>query len=173
MTNFKEDLQRVKAFAFDVDGVFTDGKIYLYSKDEFVRAVNIKDGYALRYAVNKGYPVAIITGGNSETLKTRFQKLGITDIYMNITDKVDSFKDFYFKYDLDPHNILYMGDDIPDFQVMQECGIPTCPADSAVEIKSISKYISHYNGGEGCVRDVIEQVLRLQGNWMNEFTEGQ
>ncbi len=173
MTNFKEDLRRVKAFAFDVDGVFTDGKIYLYSKDEFVRAVNIKDGYALRYAINKGYPVAIITGGNSETLRTRFEKLGITDIYMKITDKVDSFKDFYFKYDLDPQNILYMGDDIPDYLVMQECGIPTCPADSAVEIKSISKYISDFNGGEGCVRDVIEQVLRLQGKWLNEMAKGQ
>jgi 3-deoxy-D-manno-octulosonate 8-phosphate phosphatase (KDO 8-P phosphatase) len=168
MTNFKEDLQKVKAFAFDVDGVFTDGKVYLFSEDEFVRAVNIKDGFAVQYAIKKGYPIAVITGGNSEIVRTRFRKLGVTDIYMNVQDKTDCFKDFYFKYDLDPDEILYMGDDIPDLNVMQLSGIPTCPSDAAVEIKSISKYISNFSGGEGCVRDVIEQVLRLQENWIEK-----
>jgi len=166
--NFKEDLRNVKAFAFDVDGVFTNGKVYLFSKDEFVRAVNIKDGYAVQYAIKKGFPIAIISGGNSETIRERFKKLGVTDIYLNSSDKLDDLKDFYFKYDLEPKNILYMGDDIPDHEVMKICGISTCPADAAVEIKSISTYISNFNGGEGCVRDVIEQVLRLKGNWMNE-----
>jgi len=167
MTNFKEYLQEVKAFAFDVDGVFTDGKVYLFKEEEFVRAVNIKDGYALQYAVKCGYPVAVITGGNSNTVKTRFQKLGITDIYLKSADKTADIEDFYYKYDLEPSSILYMGDDLPDYQVMKMCGVPTCPSDAAEEIKAISKYISAYKGGEGCARDVIEQVLRLQGKWVN------
>ena len=170
MTNFKEDLQRVKAFAFDVDGVFTDGKIYLFSDDEFIRAVNIKDGFAVQYAINMGYPIAIITGGDSEIIRTRFRKLGVTDIYMKTNDKVDNFSDFHFKYGLEPENILYMGDDIPDLEVMKKSGIPTCPADAAVEVKFISKYISNFNGGEGCVRDVIEQVLRLKGDWIKGYS---
>jgi 3-deoxy-D-manno-octulosonate 8-phosphate phosphatase (KDO 8-P phosphatase) len=167
-SNFKEDLKKVEAFAFDVDGVFTNGKVYLFSTEEFVRAMNIKDGYAVQYAVKKGFPIAIISGGDAETVRKRFQKLGVTDIYLKSSDKMDDLKDFYFKYDIDPNNILYMGDDIPDHEVMKECGIPTCPADAAVEIKAISKYISNFNGGEGCVRDVIEQVLRLKGKWMDE-----
>jgi 3-deoxy-D-manno-octulosonate 8-phosphate phosphatase (KDO 8-P phosphatase) len=166
MSNFKEDLSKVKAFVFDVDGVFTDGKIYLFSSDEFVRAVNIKDGYAVRHAIDRGYPVGIISGGNSETVRERFRKLGVTDIYLNSIDKKDNLEDFYFKYHLEPASILYMGDDIPDYEVMQRCGIPTCPSDAAIEIKSLSKYISNFKGGEGCVRDVIEQVLRLQGKWI-------
>jgi 3-deoxy-D-manno-octulosonate 8-phosphate phosphatase (KDO 8-P phosphatase) len=171
MTNFKEDLRKVKAFAFDVDGVFTDGKVYLFKEEEFVRAVNIKDGFAVRYAIEMGYPIAVITGGNSETLRSRFQKLGVTDIYMKTHDKIENFTDFYYKYDINPESILYMGDDIPDLDVMKKCGIPTCPADAAVEIKSISKYISNYIGGDGCVRDVIEQVLRLKGDWLKADTK--
>jgi 3-deoxy-D-manno-octulosonate 8-phosphate phosphatase (KDO 8-P phosphatase) len=167
MTNFKEDLQKVKAFAFDVDGVFTDGKVYLFKEEEFVRAVNIKDGYAVQYAIKNGYPIAVITGGDSKTVKTRFQKLGVTDIYLKSSDKIADIEDFYFKYDLNPSSILYMGDDLPDYQVMKKCGIPTCPSDAAEEIKSISSYISSFKGGQGCVRDVIEQVLRLQGKWIN------
>jgi 3-deoxy-D-manno-octulosonate 8-phosphate phosphatase (KDO 8-P phosphatase) len=166
MSNFKEDLSKVKAFVFDVDGVFTDGKVYLFSAAEFVRAMNIKDGFAVRYAIDQGYPIGIISGGNAETVAERFRKLGVTDIYMNSSDKKDHLEDFYYKYDLDPDSILYMGDDIPDFEVMKMCGIPTCPSDAAIEIKSLSKYISNFRGGEGCVRDVIEQVLRLQGKWI-------
>lgn len=166
MTNFKENLSRVNTFIFDVDGVFTDGKIYLTAKDEFVRAMNIKDGYAVRYAVDQGFPLAVISGGNSETVRHRFNKLGVNDIYMNTLDKQASLEDFYFQYDIDPASILYMGDDIPDYQVMQKCGLPTCPSDAAEEIKAISKYISNFKGGQGCVRDVIEQVLRLQGKWL-------
>ncbi len=170
MANFKEDLQKIKAFVFDVDGVFTDGKLYLSPDGEYVRAVNIKDGYIVQYAIKKGYPIAIISGGNSETVRERFKKLGVTDIYLNSMDKLDDFEDFYFKYELKPEDILYMGDDIPDIEVMKIVGLPTCPGDAVEEIKSISKYISTYNGGGGCVRDVIEQVLRLQGNWIeNEY----
>jgi len=166
MSNFKEDLQKVRAFVFDVDGVFTDGKLYLFGQEEFVRAMNIKDGYAVRYAVNQGYPIAIISGGNSSAVRERFRKLGVTDIYLNTHDKKDKLEEFYFQYDLDPSSILYMGDDIPDYEVMQQCGIPTCPSDAAEEIKTLSKYVSAFKGGQGCVRDVIEQVLRLQGKWL-------
>ena len=165
MTNFKEDLGIIKAFVFDVDGVFTDGKIYLVSGEECIRAFNIKDGYAVKYAVQQGYPVAIISGGNSDMVKKRFIALGVTEIYINTADKVSALADFYHKYHIDPTTILYMGDDLPDFEVMQKCGVPTCPSDAAEEIKSICKYISSLKGGEGCVRDIIEQVLRLHGRW--------
>lgn len=166
MTNFKEDLGRIKAFIFDVDGVFTDGKMYMFSENHFVRAFNIKDGYAVKYATQQGYTIAIISGGNSEMVRKRFTDLGITDIYLNTTEKMEALEDFYFKYDIDPETILFMGDDLPDYEVMQRCGVPTCPADAAEEIKSVSKYISNFKGGAGCVRDVIEQVLRSQGKWM-------
>ncbi|MDK2978426.1 MAG: 3-deoxy-D-manno-octulosonate 8-phosphate phosphatase phosphatase [Bacteroidales bacterium] len=165
MANFKEDLRNIKAFVFDVDGVFTDEKIYLVPGGEFVRAVNIKDGYAVNYALKQGYIIGIISGGDSQAIKKRFQYLGITDIYMDSKDKINDFEDFYFKYGLKPEEILYMGDDLPDYEVMKVAGLPTCPADAAEEIKSVSKYISTFPGGKGCVRDVIEQVLRLQGRW--------
>lgn len=156
----------VKSFVFDVDGVFTDGKVYLVGEDQMIRAFNIKDGYAVKYAIQQGYPIAIISGGNSNMIRQRFRRLGVTDIYLNVQDKVEALKDFYFKYDIDPGAILFMGDDIPDYTVMQECGVPTCPADAAEDIKLLSKYVSNFKGGEGCVRDVIEQVLRLAGKWI-------
>jgi len=165
MANFKEDLRNIKAFVFDVDGVFTDGKIYLEPGGEFVRAVNMKDGYVVNYALKQGYIIGIISGGDSQATKKRFQYLGITDIYMASRDKINDFEDFYFKYGLKPEEILYMGDDLPDYEVMKVAGLPTCPADAAEEIKSVSRYISTFPGGKGCVRDVIEQVLRLQGKW--------
>jgi len=166
MANFKEDLQKVKAFVFDVDGVFSDGKLYVNPDGEYTRTMNIKDGYALQKAVKEGYIVGIITGGASESTRTRFKSLGVTDVYMKSMNKMEDFKDFYMKYDIDPSTVLYMGDDIPDYEVMQNVGFPTCPEDAAEEIKSVSKYISDCKGGEGCVRDVIEQVLKLHGKWM-------
>jgi 3-deoxy-D-manno-octulosonate 8-phosphate phosphatase (KDO 8-P phosphatase) len=168
MTNFKESLRNVKAFVFDVDGVFTDGTVFLDPGGEMVRSMNIKDGYAVQYCIKKGYPVGIISGGNSESVRTRFQRLGVTDIYLKSHNKMADFEDFMFKYNLLAEQILYMGDDIPDHEVMNRAGVPTCPADAAQEIKNISTYISDKNGGQGCVRDVIEQVLRLHGNWMAE-----
>jgi 3-deoxy-D-manno-octulosonate 8-phosphate phosphatase (KDO 8-P phosphatase) len=129
--------------------------------------MNIKDGFACFYLLKKGYPVAIITGGNSESVRIRFQSLGIKDIYLPSSDKLTDFNHFLGKYDLSPENILYMGDDLPDYPVMTRVGFPACPADAVEEIKAISRYISDKNGGEGCVRDVIEQVLRLNGNWMD------
>jgi 3-deoxy-D-manno-octulosonate 8-phosphate phosphatase (KDO 8-P phosphatase) len=130
--------------------------------------VNIKDGYAMQYAVKMGYPIAIITGGKTEAVRKRFEGLGVQYIYMASSHKMDDFDDFLKKSQLNPEDIMYMGDDIPDFQVMKRCGFPCCPMDAAPEIKRISCYISPYEGGKGCGRDVIEQVLKAQGKWMNE-----
>ena len=168
MSNFKEELRKVKAFVFDVDGVLSNAKIYLHPGNEMMRSANIKDGYAIQYAVRKGYPICIITGGNSEAVEERFKNLGVTDIYLRSRNKMKDLEDFLGRYDFGPENILYMGDDLPDYPVMKVIGFPTCPSDAVEEIKSISMYISDKSGGEGCVRDVIEQVLRLQGKWMQE-----
>jgi len=165
MRNFKEDLLKVKAFVFDVDGVLS-GNIFVTSDGQQLRSANIKDGYAIQLAIKKGYIISIITGGFSESISKRYNGLGINDIYMKSENKIEDFNKFCKKYNISPENILYMGDDIPDLQVMKMVGIPTCPADAAEEIKSISNYISNIKGGDGCVRDVIEQVLRAQGKWL-------
>ena len=168
MSNFKEDLKKVKAFIFDVDGVFSSSEIMLHPSGELMRTMNIKDGFALQYTIKKGYPVAIITGGNSEAVKSRFQNLGIRDIYLKSGNKMDDFNDFICRHGLKAENVLYMGDDLPDYEVMKRVGFPTCPSDAVEEIKAISRYISDKPGGQGCVRDVIEQVLRLHGKWMEK-----
>ena len=168
MTNFKETLRNVKAFIFDVDGVFTDGTVYLDPSGEMVRSMNIKDGYAVQYCIKKRYPVGIISGGNSESVRERFRRLGITDIYLKSHNKMDDFEDFMYKYSLMAEQILYMGDDIPDHQIMSRVGVPTCPSDAVQEIKKLSTYISDKKGGQGCVRDVVEQVMKLHGTWMSE-----
>ena len=167
MTNFKEGLKAVKAFAFDVDGVLANPEVYLHPTGELMRSMNTKDGYALQYAVKRGYPIAIITGGTSESVGQRFRGLGITDIYLASSHKTDDFNDFLSKYDLKPEEVLYMGDDLPDYEVMLKAGVPCCPADAVEEIKSTAHYISPFGGGKGCARDVIEQVLRLHGRWMD------
>ncbi len=167
MSNFKEDLRKVEAFVFDVDGVLSSQVMPLHPDGEPMRTINIKDGYALQLAVKKSYPIAVITGGNSDAIRKRFERLGITDIYLRAHDKKEDFMDFISKYNIHPSKVLYMGDDLPDFEVMQMVGFPTCPADAVVEIKQISKYISNYNGGDGCVRDILEQVLRLHNKWMD------
>ncbi|MFO7934402.1 MAG: HAD hydrolase family protein [Bacteroidales bacterium] len=167
MTNFKEGLRRVKAFIFDVDGVLSSSRIFLHSDGDLMRTMNTKDGYALQHAARRGYPVAIITGARSESIPLRFKRLGITDVYLSSSDKMMDFQDFLQNYDFEPGDILYMGDDLPDHEVMKKAGIACCPADAVEEIKSVAHYISPHNGGEGCVRDVIEQVLRLQGRWMD------
>jgi len=168
MSSFKTLLNHVKAFVFDVDGVFTDGQVYLLPGKEFIRAVNIKDGYAIQHCIKMGYPVAIISGGKSEEVVKRFQKLGVTDIYMGASSKFDLYEDFRMKYQLEHRHILFMGDDIPDYEIMQNVGVPTCPADAANEIKEIAIYISDKGGGKACVRDVVEQVMRLHGKWMDK-----
>ena len=170
MPEIKKLLYSIKAFVFDVDGVFTNGTVLLHPGGEFIRMMNIKDGFAVQHAIKMGYPVAIITGGYSRMVRKRFNYLGIKDIYMKSMNKKQSFNTFLTKYGFDPGNILYMGDDLPDLEVMQMAGFPACPYDAAEEVRQISKYISPQKGGEGCVRDVIEQVMRLHGKWMNDFT---
>lgn len=167
MDNFKEGLKEVKAFAFDVDGVLSKPEVWLHPSGELMRSMNTKDGYALQYAVKRGYPIAIITGGKTESVAMRFRGLGITDIYLASAYKPDDFEDYLFKYDLQAEQVLYMGDDLPDHEVMQKAGVPCCPSDAVEEIKAVAHYISPHKGGEGCVRDVIEQVLRLHGRWMD------
>jgi 3-deoxy-D-manno-octulosonate 8-phosphate phosphatase (KDO 8-P phosphatase) len=165
MTNFKEDLKRVKAFVFDVDGVLSTQVLNLNVNGDPMRTANVKDGFALHQAVKAGYPIAIITGGDCPHVKKRFEKLGINDVFMGSFDKIKPFNDWISKMDIDPADVMYMGDDIPDHPVMKTAGIPVAPADAAEEIKSLCKYISDKKGGEGCVRDVVEQVLRVQGKW--------
>lgn len=167
MSNFKEILKNVKAFAFDIDGVLSTTKVYAFSSGEMVRTMNIRDGYAMQYAIKKKYPIAIISGGISEAVRERFLKLGITDIYMGSSDKKGNFLDFISKYNLDQADVLYMGDDIPDIEILEITGVPTCPSDAVEEVKAICKYISDKPGGDGCVRDVMEQVLKLHGNWLD------
>jgi 3-deoxy-D-manno-octulosonate 8-phosphate phosphatase (KDO 8-P phosphatase) len=169
--NFKEELPKVKAFVFDVDGVLARSMVLLHQSGDLMRTMNTKDGYAMQYAVKKGFPIAIITGGSSPSLKLRFNGLGITDIYLKSPDKWEDLKDFCAIYSLEPENIMYMGDDIPDYEVMTKVGVPVCPADAVPEIKSVAHYISNLIGGDGCVRDIIEQVLRAQGKWNLEVND--
>ncbi len=164
MSNFKEALKNVKAFLFDVDGVFSV-QLYLTQDGNFIRTMNVKDGFSVKYAFEKGYKIGIITGGKEESIAKRFKNLGLTDIYLNSMDKADDLDDFKYKYDLKPEEILYMGDDLPDYEAMTKAGVATCPADAVEEIQGIAYYISDKKGGEGCVRDVIEQVLRVRGDW--------
>jgi 3-deoxy-D-manno-octulosonate 8-phosphate phosphatase, YrbI family len=167
MANFKEDLARVKAFIFDIDGVLSLQTISLNSFGIPNRTVNLRDGYALQLAVKKGYHVGIISGSRSKEYQKRLRMLGVTDIYLKSRSKLNDFNSFLKKHDLYKSDVLFMGDDIPDFEVMKEAGIPVCPSDADSEIKQVSSYISDKKGGEGCVRDVIEQVLRLHNNWMD------
>ena len=166
MSNFKLMLDKIKGFVFDVDGVFTDGQVYLFAGNKFVRSVNIKDGFAVQHAIKMGFPVAIITGGNSKEVRKRFEYLGVKDIYMHSASKLKDYEDFRKKYNFGHESILFMGDDLPDYEIMMHAGLATCPSDAAHEIQEISKYISDKKGGEGCVRDVIEQVLRIHDKWL-------
>ncbi len=162
------DLKKIKALVFDVDGVLSRETISMYPSGEPMRTVNIKDGYALQLAVKAGFHVAIITGARTEAVRVRYKGLGIQDVYIGASIKRDCFEELMTMYELSSDEVMYMGDDIPDYEVMQMCGLPCCPADAAHEIKELSKYISPINGGEGCGRDVIEQIMRAQGKWMDE-----
>ena len=162
--NFKELLSGVKAFVFDVDGVMTDGMLVVL-QDELHRMMNIRDGYALHAASTAGYPICIISGGKSESVRTRLNNLGITEVHLGVKDKTVVLNQFLTAHGLSSAEILYMGDDLPDLDVMRLVGVRCCPADAAPEIRAISLYISPIAGGRGCVRDVIEQVMRLHGNW--------
>lgn len=167
--SYKEYLHQITTFVFDVDGVLTDGTVHVTSTGEMLREMNIRDGYALKAAVDCGYHVVIISGGSNDGVRIRLRNLGITNIHLAVPDKVETLKEFCDVYGVSLENILYMGDDLPDYHVMQLVGLPTCPQDASPEIKAISAYVSHKDGGKGAVRDVIEQVMKVQGNWMKDF----
>lgn len=167
MTFFKEELKKIKAFVFDVDGVLSRHEMMLSAEGELMRTSCAKDGYAIMYSVKKGYIIAVISGGGAPGIKERLQKLGIEEIYLKISNKVEALEEVMQKYNLEKEEVMYMGDDIPDYTVMTMVGLPVCPADACEEIKSISRYISDINGGMGCVRDVISQVLKAKGDWMD------
>ena len=166
------DLKKIKAVVFDVDGVLSSETIILHPNGEPMRSVNIKDGYALQFAVKCGLVVAIITGGKTESVRKRYEGLGIKEVCMGAAVKIKEYEALKEKYGLADEEILYMGDDIPDYEVMKQVGLPVAPADAAPEIKEIAKYISSRRGGEGVARDVIEQTLRVQGHWFGEEAFG-
>jgi len=159
----------ITTFIFDVDGVLTDSSVHITPTGEMLRVMNIRDGFAMKAAVESGYHVCIISGGSNEGVRIRLKNLGIKDIHLACPDKVQNFNEYTNLYNLKPEEVLYMGDDIPDYHVMKLVGLPTCPQDASPEIKEISRYISHKNGGRGAVRDVIEQVMKVQGKWMEYF----
>ncbi len=162
---FKEELKNIRAFIFDVDGVLSCDVSPLNEDGDPVRTSNVKDGFAIRNAINLGYPVAVITGGYLGRVRLRHEKLGVKYYYDKVRDKVLCLDDFVKKTGIDPEHILFMGDDLVDYNIMTKVGIPVCPKDAVPEIKTISKYISDKKGGKGCVRDVIEQALRAQNKW--------
>lgn len=167
--SYKEIMNDITTFIFDVDGVLTDSSVFVTTEGEILRTMNIRDGYAMKAAVESGYHVCVISGGSNEGVRVRLRNLGITDIHLGTPDKVKTFKEYTDIYNIKPENVLYMGDDIPDFHVMKLVGLPTCPQDASPEIKNISHYISHVKGGKGAARDVIEQVMKVQGKWMEYF----
>lgn len=167
--SYKQLLPKITTFIFDVDGVLTNGMLTIMPNGELVRHMNVKDGYAMKIALNKGFRVCIISGGTNQAVKDRLAALGIEDIYLGAHNKIHQYKEIVKKYSLTPEHILYMGDDIPDLPVLQKVGMPCCPNDAVPEIQNASKYISNLKGGNGCVRDVIEQVLKVQGKWDNYF----
>lgn len=165
MLNFKQALTKITTLMFDIDGVFTDGKVLILDNGEMVRHMYGKDGYALHVAIVKGYRLVVISGGNNIAMRQALLRAGIKDIFINQRDKMLCYRNYMAANNLINEEVLYMGDDLPDHEVMSVVGLAVCPKDSAQEIKAISKYVSGKNGGEGCVRDVIEQVLKSQGNW--------
>jgi len=165
--SYKQLLSNITTLIFDVDGVLTNGMVTIMPNGELVRNMNIKDGYALKTAINQGLNVCIISGGKNEGVRIRLENLGIKDIYLGAHNKIEQYNELVTTYNLQSENVLYMGDDIPDLPIMKLVGMPCCPNDAVREIQQISKYISDKKGGEGCVRDVIEQILRVQGKWDN------
>ncbi len=161
---------KIRLFVFDIDGVLTDGNLLILPDGQWARTMNIKDGYALQLAVKKGYRILVISGGDAVPVKQRLQKLGITDIFLPVQNKPEILQQYLQDHQIPREAVLYMGDDIPDLAAMQLAGLPCCPQDAATEIKQLSVYISPLAGGKGCVRDVIEKVLKLNGHW--EYEQG-
>ena len=169
--SYKTKLKNIKAFVFDVDGVFTDGSVYLLPGGNMCRVMNVLDGYAVVKALKNNYLIGVITGGNDEEVRQRINYLGIKDYYAKSPNKAIDFEDFKSKYDLKNEEILTMGDDLPDMNIMKISGISACPKNAVPEVKEISEYISPIEGGKGAVRDVIEQVMKIQGRWIEDHTQ--
>ncbi|MFN2262360.1 MAG: KdsC family phosphatase [Psychroflexus sp.] len=163
--NYKELLNQITTFVFDVDGVMTDGALQISTSGDLLRTMNVKDGFAIKHALNQAYEIAIISGGKNEAVRTRLRDLGVTNIHLGIDDKVACLDEFFDVYDINPEHVAYMGDDIPDLYPMRLIGLPTCPQDAVPEVKAAVAYVSHRNGGKGCVRDLLEQVMKAQGKW--------
>ncbi len=166
--NFKERLRQIKAFVFDVDGVLSTSKVAILPDGELGRTTNVKDGFALSRAKEEGYILGIISGGKSEAVAKRFLNLGVHSVYIRSNDKMKDFEHFLAEHKLSASQVLYMGDDLPDIEVMKACAVACCPADAAEDVKAISLYISGLNGGDACVRDVIAQVMKTQNTWYNQ-----
>jgi 3-deoxy-D-manno-octulosonate 8-phosphate phosphatase (KDO 8-P phosphatase) len=164
-TNYKKRLHHITTFIFDVDGVLTNGSLLITTDGQLLRTMDIKDGYALKTAIDRGYHICIISGGSNSGVTLRLQALGVTDIYLGEVNKAARLQTYMHQHALQPENVLYMGDDLPDKDAMQQAGLPCCPSDAVPEIKEICAYVSHKRGGNGCVRDVIEQVLKIRGDW--------
>jgi 3-deoxy-D-manno-octulosonate 8-phosphate phosphatase (KDO 8-P phosphatase) len=165
--NYKELLRHINTFVLDYDGVLTDGKVILMEEGEPLRTANVRDGYAMQLAVKRGYHVVIISGGRSKTVINRMKSLNVHDVFLGTEKKEAILQEYMDKHKLTRENVIYMGDDIPDYHAMHMAGVASCPADASEEIKAVAHYISPCKGGEGCVRDIIEQVLKVQGHWMN------
>jgi 3-deoxy-D-manno-octulosonate 8-phosphate phosphatase (KDO 8-P phosphatase) len=163
--NYKTALTKITTLMFDIDGVFTDGKVLVMDNGEMVRNMYGKDGYALHLALRKGYRIVVISGGNNIAVRFALKRAGVTDIFINTHDKLECYNEYLKKNNLKDEEVMYMGDDLPDHAVMSRAGLAVCPQDAVPEIKAICPYISPRKGGEGCVRDIIEQTLRVQGNW--------
>lgn len=169
--SYKSNLKNIKAFVFDVDGVFTDGSVYLMPDGSMSRVMNVLDGYAVVKARKHNYPICVITGGDDPMVRNRINYLGITEYYAKVGDKLEKFEEFKTKFNLQNEEILTMGDDLPDMGMMKISGISACPENSVAEIKLISDYISNIQGGKGAVREVIEQVMKVQGKWLEDDTK--
>jgi len=168
MASIKAKLSNINTLIFDVDGVISDGSVWTTAEGEQIRRMNIKDGYALQHAIKKDFLIIIISGGTSENVRMRLKSLGIKEIHLGARNKMTVFQEMVEKYQLNLDEILYMGDDIPDYPLMCKVGFSACPNNAANEIKNISDYISSKNGGEGCVRDILEQVLKIHDKWFDE-----
>ncbi len=169
MINYKEKLKNIKAIILDVDGVLTDGSVLLMPDGSMSRTMNVKDGYAIQFAIKQGIIVGAITGGNDAQVKHRLEYLGLTDIYLQSHHKLEDYEDIKFKYNLKDYEILYVGDDLPDLPVLQKCGLSVCPNDAVAEVKNSVDYVSPKNGGKGCVRDIIEQFMKILKLWQDNF----
>ena len=164
-SNYKEKLKHIKAFVLDVDGVLTNGELYIHPNGTLMRKMNAKDGYILKLAIKLGYKIAIITGGKEEEIKKRLENLGVHEVFLNSHDKLPILMHFMKDYKLDKKNIMYMGDDIPDIETLKYVGFSCCPKNAVNDVQIVCDYVSNKNGGEGCVRDIIEQTLRVTKKW--------